>query len=172
MRRTSRNTATLTPRSAGTMDRMRATTYPRTAALSRYAIRRGAGRSLPFQPDRAESVVVGREVLLVLDGRLHDIDRVGRECPDLDRLVDHQTLRLVVDLLALLRIERGPALIQQHVDVGVAVVVPLLLDGVEAAVEERVGIRIARRRVHRQVEIEVGLDDCLDPDPVFLLDDL
>jgi len=61
---------------------------------------------------------------------------------------------------------------RKRVDVRIAVVVPLLLDGVKAPVQKRVRVGVAVRDVHGQVEVEGGLGDDLDPDAVLLLDDL
>src|SRR5215216_4417392 len=88
--RTSRKTAMLTPKSAGTIDSVRTRTYRRTGAASRYLSR----RLLPLEPHRPEAVVGGGEVLLVLERGLGDVDHVGRERPDLRRPLDHQPLRL------------------------------------------------------------------------------
>src|SRR5262245_10151735 len=90
-------------------------------------MRRSSATALLLQPDRAEAVIRRGEVLLVVDGALHDVDQVGREGPDHDRLLDHQPLHAIVDLLALGRIDAELPLVEERVDVGVVDVVPLLL---------------------------------------------
>src|SRR5438552_17249925 len=89
-----------------------------------------------------------------LHGRLREVDRVGREQPEVRDVLEDQDLGAVVDLLALPRLERPPPLLEQLVQFGNAPAVPVLaLRRMERAEERGAGVGVAWRRVHRQAEI-------------------
>src|SRR5436309_12405206 len=106
-----------------------------------------------------------------LHGRLREVDRVRGEEPEVRHVLEDQDLDAVVDLLTLLRVERAASLLEQAVELGDAPAVPVLaLRGMERAEERGVRVGIARRRVHRQVE--VPREPALDPHGVLDVLDL
>src|SRR3989441_7352593 len=85
-----------------------------------------------------------------LDGLLHGVEKVGRVERDGDRILRHEPLDLVVDLLALGALERRPAGVEQLV--GLLVVPPP-------------EVLAARRRVEVAVEGPIGVDETSPPLP-------
>ena len=124
------------------------------------------------EPDAVEAVQQGRRVLLeALDRRLGEVDRLGREEPEVRHVLQDQDLDAVVDLLPLLLVHGPAAVLQQGVELRHAPAVPVLaLRRVERAEEGRVRIGVAGRGIHRHVEI-LGQPP-LDPHGVFDVLDL
>src|SRR6266540_1493382 len=135
------------------------------------AHRFGPGSGL-VEPGPLEAIEErGRVLLEALHGDLREVDRIGREQPELRHVLEDQELDAVVDLLPLLRVHRPPALLEEGVELRHAPAVPVLtLGGVQRAEERRVGVGVARRGVHRQVEV-LG-QPALDPHRVLDVLDL
>src|SRR3989449_4982888 len=86
----------------------------------------------------AQAVEEARRVRLeALDGLLHGVEKVGRVERDGDRILRHEPLDLVVDLLALGALERRPAGVEQLV--GLLVVPPPEVLAARRRVEVAVG---------------------------------
>src|SRR3989440_31659 len=156
-----------TPRSVSAIEYARTTRYRATLRLPSSPAHPERPRSRPVEPDALEAVEEGHRVLLeALHGRLREVDRVRGEEPEVRHVLEDQDLDAVVDLLALLRVERPPPLLEQAVELGDAPAVPVLaLRGMERAEERGVGVGVAWRRVHRQVE--VPREPALDPHGVL-----
>src|SRR5262249_56521919 len=140
---------------AGTVPRLR---LPLVGMPAFGPAARAAGESAPLrlvEPDPLEPVEVRRGVLdPALHVRLAEIDVVSREEPEVWHVLEDHDLDLVVDLLALLLVERPPTLLQEPVQVRNAPAVPVLpLGGVEGPEEGGVGVAVSGSGVHGQVEV-------------------
>src|SRR5207245_3755784 len=77
------------------------------------------------EPDSFEAIEErGRMLAESLHRGLGEVDRIGREEPEVRHVLEDHDLHAVVDLLALLRVHRAPALFQQRVEVGHAPGIP------------------------------------------------
>src|SRR5438034_31578 len=119
-------------------------------AASRPSSRAARGGSAPsrlVEPGALEAVEQrGRVLPEALHRRLGEVDRVGGEEPQLRHVLEDHELHAVVDLLALLGIQRAPALLQHGVEVRHAPRVPVLaLGGVQRAEERGAGAGAVRR---------------------------
>src|SRR6266446_7719822 len=82
------------------------------------------------QPDSFEAVEErGRVLAESFYAGLGEVDRIGREEPEVRHVLEDHELDTVVNLLALLLVHRASALLQQRVEVGHAPRVPVLALG-------------------------------------------
>src|SRR5947208_12305943 len=87
----------------------------------------GSGLVEPYPLEAIEER--GRVLLEALHGDLREVDRIGREEPEVRHVLEDQELDAVVDLLPLLRIHRPPALLEEGVELRHAPAVPVLTLG-------------------------------------------
>src|SRR2546425_2085580 len=106
-------------------------------ALSLVLPRLPAPRSCLVEPDSFEAVEErGRVLAESFHAGLGEVDRIGREEPEVRHVLEDHELDAVVDLLALLLVHRASALLQQRVEVGHAPRVPGLALGRVQGAEE------------------------------------